>query len=183
MTTESPNPITQAREALAYAAAYSREPAVQMKAREALEAIRQPVTDCNQLVSSEIPVAAQVHDALVPFCEHEEYEDDGYQFDKLVVRAELKTILDVISPYIRTTGPKRCKHGVWAMDHCYDCEREHKPVSVSLEKCAAEVTRRGRGMGIALTTRHGSEMDNSWQFAKVVLDAAKQQGAQFDVKD
>lgn len=36
--------------------------------------------------------------------------------------------IEFLRPYLRTTEPERCKHGVWAVDHCYDCEGEHKPV-------------------------------------------------------
>lgn len=43
--------------------------------------------------------------------------------------------IEDLRPYLRTTEPTRCKHGVWPYDHCYSCEEESlKPVSVSRER-------------------------------------------------
>lgn len=67
--------------------------------------------------------------SIIELCQHH-LENSGTPLRTKLCR--------VLRPYLRTTEPDRCKHGVWAADHCYDCEREHEPVAINERQSLAE---------------------------------------------
>ena len=40
------------------------------------------------------------------------------------VKVQLRGILAEFASHLQPQAPERCKHGVWAADHCYQCEAE-----------------------------------------------------------